>query len=620
MNQPGVPPLLVALLERLEGREALDLEFKTASLGLPNDLWPTVSAFANTSGGWILLGVRARGTTLTIEGVSNAFALLTNFHNLVRNPNKINYPVCGPNDALTETVGGEQVVVLRVPAAPRKVRPIYINDNPYAGTYVRRNDGDYHCTKPEVDRMMREASDVSADSAILPYFGWDDLDQETFSRYRRRFQTQNPASPWNGYEDQRFLQALGGYRRDRETGEEGITVAGLLLAGRPEGLREWRTRHLIDYRLVPGDPDLDARWDDRVAWEGNLLTAFEEIYPRLVKDQPSPFRLEGGTRIDESPVHVALREALVNLLVHADYAETQVSLICRSPDGYRFRNPGSSRIPEGELLTGDRSDPRNPELVRMFRLVGLAEEAGTGIPKILHAWRALGFRLPAFDVGAERYEFALALRHAHLLLEEDRRWLLSLGVNWTEAEQLAMVIARHDGEVDNLTLRRLTGQHPADVTKVLGSLRDRELLQIIGGGRGARYQLGSATVIRSSEGITASSEDSETSSEGITASSEDSAAGSEDLWSELERIARPAREQPRLTPPERDAILIQLCRRTPLSLQDISRLMHRSEAHSHAVIRRLLASNALAYLYPDQPSHPQQKYVAGRTAKEYGGP
>lgn len=156
-------------------------------------------------------------------------------------------------------------------------------------------------------------------------------------------------------------------------------------------------------------------------------------------------------------MQVAVREALVNLLVHADYAETQASLVTRAPEGYLFRNPGSSRVPEEDLLSGDRSDPRNPTLVAMFRHVGLADEGGTGIPKILQAWQRLNLRPPAIDSGTERYEFTLRLRYAHLLSDEDRDWLQALGGRWAEAEQLALLLARDEGEVDNLRLRRRSG-------------------------------------------------------------------------------------------------------------------------------------------------------------------
>lgn len=645
MSERTDASLLDTLLDRLEGQESLELEFKGAQHGLPSSLWPTVSAFANTSGGWIVLGVVEEDGEPTLRGVANAPALLQTIYDSLRNPQKISYPVCGVGDVSIEHLDDKHVIVLRVPAAPRRTRPVYVNGNPYTGTYVRRHAGDYRCTKPEVDRMMREASDVAMDSAILRDFGWDDLDREAFARYRRRFQTLHPASPRNGYDDQRFLEALGGFRRSREADEAGLTVAGLLLFGTPEALREWRGRHLIDYRLVSGDDDLDDRWEDRLLWDGNLLGAFETIYPRLTDRLPVPFRLSGEIRVDESQIHVALREALVNLLVHADYAETQASLIKRFPDGYLLRNPGNSRVSEIDLLTGDRSDPRNPTLVFAFRLIGLAEEAGSGIPKIIRAWRELGLQLPDIDVGTERYEFTIKLRYAHLLAEEDRDWLRSLGEGWSEAEQLALVLARHDGSVDNLRLRRLTGQHPADVTKVLGGLRNRGFLQMIGGRRGARYELGPAAQGASGAGASevtgrlagaepASGATVPTSGAGQLTSGGDGANSGgmepegtsparqlEGLYPSLLEISRPARERRRLAPADRDDIIVRLCARVPLSLRELAHLVERDEEYLLTVLRRLVASGRLALLHPEQPTHPQQKYlgrgVEGQTSTDH---
>ncbi|MDQ3699528.1 MAG: putative DNA binding domain-containing protein [Chloroflexota bacterium] len=624
MSEKTIPSLLAGLLERIESREALDLEFKAAHSALPRDVWPTVSAFANTQGGWIVLGVAEEPAVYVLEGVAEAHRMLQTFFNQLRNSQKISHPVCGANDASIETVGSKELIVIRVPAAPRKSKPVYVDGNPYAGTYVRRHTGDYHCTKPEVDRMMREASDVAADSALLPHFGLDDLDRDSLGRYRRLHLTVSPAAPRNAYDDKRFLQAIGGYRYDRDLGQEGVTAAGLLLLGTEEALREWRGRHMIDYRLLPSDTAGDLRWEDRVPWEGNLLGAFEAVYPKLIEGQAVPFRLQGVTRIDQSPLHVALREALVNLLVHTDYSEKDVSLIMRSPSGYLFRNPGSSRVSGTDLLTGDRSDPRNQELVRMFRYVGLAEEAGSGMPRIMRAWRELGFRLPSVDVGTERYEFTLALRYVHLLAEEDRAWLHALGGEWSEAEQLALVLARHEGDVDNLRLRRLTGQHPADATKVLGGLRSRGLLQLSGVGRGARYQLGlAAPAIANGSGATASLEGMSSDSEGSAPSLEDTHSDSEGRetipelrWAQLERIAQPARQQSRLDPVLRDAILVQLCRLTPLTLHQLAQLTGRSVPYLREVLRALVALRRLTYLYPDRLHHPRQKYVAVTPASQ----
>lgn len=84
-----------------------------------------------------------------------------------------------------------------------------------------------------------------------------------------------------------------------------------------------------------------------------------------------------------------------------------------------------------------------------------------------------------------------------------RVWLASLGENWTEPEQLALTISRHDGDIDNVRLRAMTGDHPADTTKVLGGLRDRGFLTMIGGGRSASYRLaGEAAKARPMTGVT----------------------------------------------------------------------------------------------------------------------
>jgi len=641
MNGKPISPVLLPLLQKLPVEETGELEFKDARGGLPKDIWTTVSAFANTRGGWIILGVKEQQGTFVPVGLPNAQRLLKEFNDTVRSKTKISYAPCSPTDSFIETINGLYLIVIRVPAAPRRHRPVYINGNPYGainkdketGSYLRGSSGDYLCSKQEVDRMMREAAETAADATIVPYLTWDDLDARTFARYRRLYLTVNPTSPWNSYDDQRFLKAIGGYGDDKENNVEGITVAGLLLAGTPEAIRQWRTRHLIDFRLVSAGLDAN-RWEDRVAWEGNLFAAFEAIYPKLIADQPIPFQLRGSTRIDESPAHVALREALVNLLVHTDYSETRASIIIRSEKGYLFRNPGSSCIPKQDLLTGDRSDPRNPELIRMFRMVGLAEEAGTGISSIFKAWSALGFLAPAIEDDVERYEFSIGLRYSHLFSDKDRVWLHSLGGSWTEAEQLALVLARHEGDVDNAKLRKITGQHPADVSKVLGHLSSRGLLQISGHGRSVRYHLAPAAIgglLSGQQSLPLNGNGKELNSprmepnpldmEQSLQDKDKSLQGNEPnlpaiptpedkVWLVLQGMAKEARTNPRLNPAMSAEIIFRLCSAQPLSIYQIAQLIGRNAVYTGELIRPLIKSGRLLYEYPNAPSHPKQRYIA----------
>lgn len=91
---------------------------------------------------------------------------------------------------------------------------------------------------------------------------------------------------------------------------------------------------------------------------------------------------------------------------------------------------------------------------------------------------------------------------------------------------------------------------------------------------------------------------------------DDTDAQKQPYWPELEELARPAREHRRLAPERRGEIIINLCRRAPLSVKDLSILLDRSEAYIGDAIRPLVTAGELTFLYPDQPRHPRQKYMA----------
>jgi ATP-dependent DNA helicase RecG len=473
-----------------------------------------------------------------------------------------------------------------------------------------------------VRRMMREASDLPADMVILPWIKLEHLDQDAIAAYRRRVLILDERSPLAEFDGIEFLQTIDGYRKDLHSGEEGVTVAGLLMFGKEAAIREWRARHLIDARLLPPGADIgEPDWADRVTWEGHLFGAYNSIYPWLTHDLPVPFRLENGVRIGESEQHRALREALVNLLVHADYAERDASLILRWDGGVLFRNPGRSRIPSPGFHGGNRSDPRNPALLRMFRRIGYAEEAGTGMPRIFRSWRDLGFEPPHIDAGDERYEFAITLPYQHLLSEDDRVWLAGLGVPLAQEEQLALVIARHDNWVDNQSLRGVTGLHGADASRVLTGLRDREHLEMNGSKRGAVYRLPVALI---DPNMMISDTDMMISDTSIvdngpnmmisSANSTDNELSLEDsdptsVYSKrLQQIAAPAQARKRMPPDQLRNIIVELCAVQTLSAPELAQLLSRSEIHIRQMICALVDTGEILPVHRAR-RHPGQRYT-----------
>lgn len=143
-------------------REGNSLEAKLARGGLPKSIWETYSAFANTSGGAILLGVREhKDHSLEPVGVPNPEELVQEFWNLVSNPQKASVNLLSSKDVTVESIdtpgGPVSIVVIRVAPAPRQLRPVFVDGNPLSGTYRRNGEGDYRCTKDEYEAMVRDA-------------------------------------------------------------------------------------------------------------------------------------------------------------------------------------------------------------------------------------------------------------------------------------------------------------------------------------------------------------------------------------------------------------------------------------------------------------------------------
>ena len=99
-----------------------------------------------------------------------------------------------------------------------------------------------------------------------------------------------------------LLRALGGWRRERSTDEEGLTLAGLLMLGRWPAIHEAAPYYFVDYQERPAESDEndDARWLDRVVpdgtWSGNLFDFYRRVVRKIVADLKVPFALKGDIR------------------------------------------------------------------------------------------------------------------------------------------------------------------------------------------------------------------------------------------------------------------------------------------------------------------------------------
>ena len=487
-------------------REAVDVEVKTAQgqnrLGeLPTDFWPSYSALANTNGGLIALGVKERADkSLELLGLAQVDRVRTQLWDLLNNRQKVSANVLREADVQVLEEDGKALLLVNVPRASRQQRPVYVGQHPLEGTYRRNHAGDYSCQPDEVRRMLAEAQgEGAADSRVLPNYGTRDLNTDTLKAYRNAFKSSKPDHPWLDLGTRKLLEKLGGWRHDRDTGEEGLTVAGLLMFSEAELIQEVIPGYLLDYRETdPVQPDV--RWIDRLmpdgTWSGNVYDFYRQVYRKLVSDLKVPFRIRDGQRIDVTPVHEALREALANALSHADYWGSGGVLVLKARDGFSFRNPGTLRLPLEQVLEGGLTDPRNSSLHKMFLMVGAGERAGSGIPKILGAWEGQHWRVPNLLEGVRPDTVSLKLTMQSLLPETSIGALHArFGDEFktlSHDERLTLVTADVEHYVTNERLQGITALHSTDITRLLGSLADRQMLQPEGQGRWMKYRLSDA--------------------------------------------------------------------------------------------------------------------------------
>ncbi len=398
--------------------ERVSLECKKAEKGVPNSLWATYSAFANTNGGVILLGVEENlsekkpSKRFTITGVADVEKILNDFWNTINSPDKVNINLLRDEDVEVVNVEGKDVIVVKVPRAEYYQRPIYINKNVQSGSYRRNHEGDYHCSEQMWRMMVRDAFEDGNDRLFLDGYTMDHIDIPTLERYRRHFNLANDEHVWNDLNDKDFLIQLGGYVVNYKEHTEGLTMAGLLMFGKGLPVRELFDNLRMDY-IDKSNLIGDQRYSDRLTydgrWENNLFNFFSMVVPRLTRDLPRPFHMEGIVRIDDTPQHKAVREAFTNMIIHADFMMNGLLRVVKFDDRFELTNPGLLKLPLEQIYAGGESKARNQRMQNMLRMIGYGENVGSGFPLILKAWEDKHWARPELIEQPELMQVKLVL-------------------------------------------------------------------------------------------------------------------------------------------------------------------------------------------------------------------
>ena len=469
--------------------ERINIEYKEASSDLPKSLWETYSSFANTIGGTIVLGIKEHRNKsvedgkFEIRGVGDADKMLKTFWDTI-NSDKVSRNILVDEDVECVNYEDKTLLIVHVPQANYTMRPIYINKNLIGGTFKRNYEGDYHCTDDEVKSMLRDANENGNDGVLIEHYDMNDIDLPTLHAYRNRFEVRNVDHAFNQLDDKDFLRNMGGYTTDRSIRREGLTMAGLLMFGKGLSVRDRFDNLRMDYidktNLVG-----DIRWSDRLTydgmWENNLYNFFTRVVPKLTADLKRPFRLEGLERIDDTPVHKAVREGMTNMIIHADLCITGVLKVEKYDKEFVFSNPGSLKLPIADIMRGGNSKARNPRIQNMLRMIGYGDNIGSGYPTILKTWKEQNWRKPTLLDRTELRQVDLTLPMISLLpktvLEEMKHYYGSAAYDLLTAnEQQILAYVWNGDSINNIELQQLLGLNSIEAGKLLHQMVKKGLM------------------------------------------------------------------------------------------------------------------------------------------------
>lgn len=480
--------------------EYFEIEYKSGKDGFPKELWKSYSAFANTNTGIIVIGVQDKKGILNIEGLSDEQIerYKKQFWNDCNNPNTVSRNLLSNDDIRVISIKNKNLLVFRIPFASRTERPVYLTRNPLGNTYKRNHEGDYRCTDEEVKRMLADSSaELQRDSLILEDFTIDDFDKTSVKQFRQLFISSKPGHPWHVLDDIELFRKIGAYRIDRKTKKEGITLAGLLMFGKSDSIKEqdalpdffpdFRERLSMDEKI---------RWTDRICpdgtWENNLFQFYLKVWPKLSSTLPKPFQLNKDERVDESPTHIALREAFINALVHADYSLSGNIIIEIDTEKFMFSNPGTLLVSIYQYYSGGISECRNPALQQMFMLIGRAEKAGSGVDKIMSGWQESHWRRPYLEIENQPDRIKLTLPMFSIIPEAVLNELSTVfdDVSHLTADELtALSFCQIEGSISNQRLQYVLNMHSTDITNLLKKLCSENYLESDNNGRWTIYKI-----------------------------------------------------------------------------------------------------------------------------------
>lgn len=372
------------------------LELKAAHQGCPKKLYDTLSAFSNQDGGGTILFGIDEGKEYEVVGVYD----MEDLQKKVNEQCKQMEPVVRPTFTLTVFEDGKGVVSAEIPAVDISERPCcYRGKGRVDGSWVRVGDSDepmseyevysYEAFRKQLEDDIRPAQKENIQIAI---------DQEKVKQYLTILKTENPRL--SQLSDTDILKFSSLYRENVPS-----LMCVLMFSNFPQ---MFYPQYTINATVIPGTErgsvtEDGTRFLDNRRIEGSIPEILESALAFVIKNMKVQTRIDPrtGKRYDKTEYPIAaVREAILNALVHRDYSihsEGKPIELTMFRDRLELRNPGGLY---GKLtidqLGNVQPDTRNKRLARLLETLKITENRYSGIPTIRRELKEAGLQPPEF--------------------------------------------------------------------------------------------------------------------------------------------------------------------------------------------------------------------------------
>lgn len=380
-----------SLLNIIKEGESYTTELKEATTNLPKSLFESICGMLNRNGGHIFLGVTDNREIIGVDK-NSIEKMEKDFSNLCNNTQKISPTIYIKMNEYE--YNGKTILHIYIPQSSTVHRT--------SGKIFDRNqDGDYEITNESLIESiyLRKQTDYS-ENRIYPFATMNDLRIDVIERVKQmaieNYHLNGKGQhPWINMTPEEILKSLQLYDKDYTTGKEGLTLAAILLFGKDETILSVVPHHRTDalYRVH----DID-RYDDRDIITTNLIESYDRLMAFIIKHLDDRFYLENDRRIDIR--NIIGREICVNLLIHREFIEPFYARLIIEKDVLRTENANKARM-IGDILQEKNFSPKpkNPKIAMVFREIGLADELGSGMIKLLKYTKAYSNGIPKLIEG-----------------------------------------------------------------------------------------------------------------------------------------------------------------------------------------------------------------------------